>query len=62
MKGKSQSEVNRAFELFYKAVDGKVDNMTSNNEASFKNAVKTHPTIKHWLVDVGDKGKVGMVE
>jgi hypothetical protein len=48
--------------LFYKVADGKVDNMTSDNEASFKNAIKAHPNIKYWLVDIGDKGKVGMVE
>ena len=62
MKGKDQNEINRCFDLFYKDVNGKVENMTSDNEASFKNAINKYQHIKHWTVDVGDKAKTGIVE
>lgn len=61
MKGKTQAEVNRAFDIIYKKIK-KIDNITSDNEASFKNVIKSHPEITHWLVEPEDKNKVGIVE
>ena len=61
MKGKSQAEVNRAFDLVMKEIP-EAKNITSDNEASFKSTVKRYPELKHWLADVGDKTKVGMIE
>jgi hypothetical protein len=58
MKGKDQKEINRVFDLFYKAVDGKIDNL-SDNKASFVNAIKKYPSIIHWKVQVGDNTFMG---
>jgi hypothetical protein len=62
MKGKAQNEINRCFNLFYKDVNGKIDNITSDNEASFKNTIKQYDHITHWTVDVCDKAKTGMIK
>lgn len=62
IKNKTQSEMNRAFDIFYKKVNNHVINITSDNEASFKKTIKRYPKIKHWLSDVGDKTKMGKVE
>lgn len=62
IKSKFQKEINRAFNEFYKQVNGNIINITSDNEASFKNAVKQHKGITHWLSDVDDKTKVGKIE
>lgn len=61
MKGKTQAEVKRAFEVLFKQIPT-INNMTSDNEASFKNAIKPHTEITHWRVEPNDKTKVAMVE
>jgi hypothetical protein len=62
IKGKKQAEINRVFDLFYNEVDEKINNITSDNEASFNKTIKRYPSIKHYKADVGDKTKTGMVE
>jgi hypothetical protein len=62
MKRKAQNEINRWFNLFYKEVNKKIDNITSDNEANFKNAIKQHNHITHWTVKVDDKAKTGVIE
>jgi hypothetical protein len=62
IKGEKQAEINRVFDLFYDAVNKKVNNITSDNEASFNQTIKKFPTIKHYKVDVGDKTKTSMVK
>lgn len=62
IKNKTQSEMNRAFDEFYKLVNEKVSNITTDNEASFVNSISRYPEIKHWLTDVNDKKKTGKIE
>src|SRR5690606_34268478 len=62
IKNKSESEIRRAFESFYKDVEGKFENITSDNEASFSLIIKSYPNITHWKAEVNDKTKVGMIE
>jgi hypothetical protein len=62
MKGKDQKEINRVFDQFYKNTDGKINNLTSDNEASFVKAIQRYPQITHWKVQVGDKTKMSIVE
>jgi hypothetical protein len=62
MKGKDQKEIDRVFDQFYKDTNGKINNMTSDNEASFVNAIQKYPEITHWKVQVGDKTKMSIVE
>jgi hypothetical protein len=47
MKGKDQKKINKVFDLFYKAVNDKIDNFTNDNEALFVNAIKRYPSIIH---------------
>jgi hypothetical protein len=45
MIGKDQKKINRVFDLFYKVINGKINNLTSDNKASFVNAIKRYPSI-----------------
>lgn len=62
IKNKTQKEISRVFDEFYKKVKGKINNITSDNEKTFKNSVKKYPHIKHWLVDPNEKNRVGKIE
>jgi len=62
IKNKNQETINEAFDVFYKGVHATVNNITTDNEASFKNAIKRYPEITHWLTDPGDKHKTGKIE
>jgi hypothetical protein len=62
IKGKKQEEINKVFDLFYNKVDNKVENIISDNEASFKSFIKRYPAIKYYQVDPNNKTKTGIVE
>jgi len=61
MKGKDLAEVTRAFDKIKSQIP-RIDNMTSDNEASFNKVIKKYKDITHWKVEVNDKTKVGIVE
>ena len=61
IKSKKAAEYTRAFDEFYQKV-GHVTNITTDNEAAFIKIIKKYPEMTHWLVDVGDKTKMGLVE
>jgi hypothetical protein len=62
IKNKTEPEIKRAFELFYKDVNENIKNITSDNEATFNKIIKSYPNITHWKVDPDDKTRVGMIE
>lgn len=62
IKNKTQKEINRAFDIFFKDVDHKVNNITSDNEASFKKCIYRFDSIRHWTADTNDKTKLGKIE
>lgn len=62
IKNKTLGEYSRAFDIFYKQVEGKINNITTDNEASFKKVIGRYDQIKHWLTDKNDKTKLGKVE
>jgi hypothetical protein len=62
IKNKTEIEIKKVFESFFKDVDGKIKNITSDNEATFNKIIKGYSSITHWKVDPDDKTKVGMIE
>jgi len=62
IKNKTQSEISRVFEIFYKQVNGKIKTITTDNEASFKNAILKHKNITHYTCDPNEKTMVGKIE
>lgn len=60
VKNKTQSEINRVFDLFMK--EEKPKSITSDNEQSFINTVKRFPNIKHFLAEPNTHGVTAIVE
>jgi hypothetical protein len=42
---RKKKEIHKVFDLFYKDINRKIENLTNDNEVLFVNAIKKYPTI-----------------
>jgi hypothetical protein len=47
IKNKTETEIKRAFEAFYKDVNENIKSITFNNEATFNKIIKSYSNITH---------------